>query len=117
MHLTAFYLGGNPTEDIGPLANLTQLTFLHLNDNPLIENLGPWLANLAQLRVVHLTATIVDTVLWHRLDGVDLVGYSLNQIENLGPLANLTQLTRCTSKQQYDCRYQSSGRLDGANLG
>ena len=88
------HLGSNPIEDIGPLSNLTQLRFLRLNDNRLLENIDS-LASLAQLRVVHLDRNaIVDISPLAGLTGLTSLDIRYNQIENLSPLANLTQLTQ-----------------------
>ena len=93
MHLTALHLGGNQIEEVGPLADLIQLTFLRLNDNLRIEDISP-LTNLIQLRVVHLDRNaIVDISPLSRLTNLEIIDLRRNRVVNVRPLSNLTQLT------------------------
>ena len=96
VNLTELNLARNNISDLEPivnlLANLTQLTALHLGGNR-IENIGP-LANLIQLKVVHLDYTgIVDVGPLAPLTNLEIIDLRRNLIINVRPLANLTQLT------------------------
>ena len=93
-NLTELRLGENPITDISPLAHLTQLTLLRLNDCWTIDDINP-LADLTQLNVLDLDRNlIVDLSPLTGLMALTSLDLRYNQIENLGPLANLTQLTR-----------------------
>ena len=93
-NLTELRLGENPITDISPLAHLTQLSFLRLNDCWTIDDISP-LAHLTQLKGLDLDRNlIVDISPLTGLTALESLDIRFNQIENLGPLANLTQLTR-----------------------
>ena len=64
-------IGLNRISDISPLANLTNLTILYLDNNKISDITH--LANLTDLKDLHL---------------------NINNIEDITPLANLTNLTR-----------------------
>ena len=96
LNLTELNLAGNNISDlipiVGPLANLMQLTALHLGDNQ-IEDISP-LANLIQLKVVHLYwNAIVDVGPLAHLTNLEIIDLRRNRIMNVRPLENLTQLT------------------------
>ena len=94
INLTELRLGENPITDISPLAHLTQLSFLRLNDCWTIDDISP-LAHLTQLKVLDLDRNlIVDISPLAGLTALESLDIRFNQIENLSPLANLTQLTR-----------------------
>ncbi len=94
MQLTALHLGGNRIEDISPLANLTQLTQLRLNENWRIEDISS-LSKLTQLRKADLDRNeIVDVGPLARLTNLESLDLRDNRIIDVRPLANLTQLTQ-----------------------
>ena len=92
-NLTELHLGENPITDISPLAQLTQLSFLRLNDCWTIDDISP-LANLTQLGWLDLDRNlIVDIGPLAGLTGLTSLDIRYNQIEDLSPLANLMHLT------------------------
>ena len=91
--LTELRLGENPITDISPLAQLTQLSLLRLNDIWGIIDISP-LAHLTQLNWLDLDRNlIVDIRPLAGLTGLTSLDIRYNQIENLRSLANLTHLT------------------------
>jgi hypothetical protein len=79
--------------DISPLAQLTQLKGLELNDNQ-IQDISP-LAQLTQLTTLDLEGNEIQDIspLAH-LTQVKGLFLGINQIQDISPLAQLTQLTR-----------------------
>ena len=105
-NLTELRLGENSIRDIRPLAGLTQLTLLRLNDCWTIDDISP-LADLTQLQVLHLDRNlIVDISALAGLTALESLDIRFNRIESLSPLANLTQLTglRLNNNQIKDVR-------------
>ena len=93
-NLTDLRLGENPIADINPLADLTQLTLLRLNDCRTIADITP-LAGLVQLQVLDLDRNLIlDIGPLADLTALESLDLRYNQIEDVSPLANLTQLTR-----------------------
>ena len=93
LQLTVLQLGGNQIEDISPLANLTQLTVLRLNENWRIEDIGS-LSNLTHLRKADLDRNqIVDVRPLANLMNLVSLDLRFNRIVDVSPLANLLQLT------------------------
>ncbi len=92
-NVTELRLGENPITDISPLAHLTQLSFLRLNDCWTIDDISP-LADLAQLQGLDLDRNLIlDIGPLSGLTALISLDIRHNQIEDLSPLANLTQLT------------------------
>ena len=92
-NLTELRLGENPITDISPLAQLTQLSFLRINDCWTIDDISP-LANLTQLGWLDLDRNlIVDIGPLAGLTGLTSLDIRYNQIEDLSPLSNLMHLT------------------------
>ena len=91
-NLTDLRLGENPIRDISPLAHLTRLAILRLNDCWTIDDVTP-LANLTQLHVLHLDRNLIGDINplagLTKLEELDL---RYNRIIDVSPLANLTQL-------------------------
>ena len=94
VNLTELRLGENPIAGISPLADLTQLTLLRLNDCWTIDDITV-LADLTQLTVLDLDRNlIVDVGPLAGLTALESLDLRYNQLEDIGPLANLTQLWR-----------------------
>ena len=92
-NLIELRLGENPITDISPLAHLTQLSFLRLNDCWTIDDISP-LAHLTQLNWLDLDRNlIVDIGPLAGLTALESLDIRYNQIEKLSPLANLMHLT------------------------
>ena len=92
-NLTELRLGENPIADISPLAHLTQLSFLRLNDCWTIDDISP-LAHLKKLEGLDLDRNlIVDIGPLAGLTALTALDIRFNRIEDLRPLATLTQLT------------------------
>ena len=91
-NLTELRLGGNPIRDISPLAGLTQLTLLRLNDCWTIDDISS-LAHLTQLNWLDLDRNLIVDIRslagLTALTSIDLRG---NRIIDVSPLANLMQL-------------------------
>ena len=101
VNLTRLELGGarvdgewhtNPISDVSPLAALTQLTYLSLDDTA-VSDVSP-LANLTQLTYLDLLGTDVSDVsplaALTQLTYLDLLG---TDVSDISPLSALTQLT------------------------
>ena len=90
--LTYLVLNDTAVSDVSPLANLTQLTYLVLNDTA-VSDVSP-LANLTQLTELNLNRTAVSDVSslanLTQLTWLDLGGTGVSDVS---PLAALTQLT------------------------
>ena len=86
-NLTDLRLGENPIRDISPLAHLTQLTFLRLNDCWTIGDISP-LAHLAQLKVLDLDRNLIVNIgPLAGLTALESLDIRYNQIEDVNPLA------------------------------
>ena len=98
--LTSLHLGrvtteaafGNSVSDIGPLENLTNLEFLFLDSNQ-IGDISK-LANLTQLKQLGLSSnSISDISTVANLTGLTFLEIGFNQVSDLTPVASLTNLT------------------------
>ena len=79
--------------DLTPLAGLTQMTYLHLNDNYKITDLTP-LAGMTQMTELNLYHNkITDLTPLAGLNQLTYLHLNGNKIADLTPLADLNQLT------------------------
>lgn len=94
-NLTELHLGQNPITDLQPLANLTTLESLHiwsLSPNTPDLDLRP-LANLVNLKALSLERNgISDIRLLAGFKQLRLLHLTGNQIEDINPLSGLTEL-------------------------
>ncbi|MCP4344977.1 MAG: leucine-rich repeat domain-containing protein [Desulfobacterales bacterium] len=91
-NLTELHLFFNQISDIGPLADLTNLTKLYLDSNQ-IGDISP-LENLTNLTELDLnTNQISDISPIVSLTDLAKLNISFNQISDISPLENLTKLT------------------------
>ena len=94
-NLRNLFLPSNPIKDLTPLANLTQLQFLHLMDVPKdgpMEDLT-FLKNLTELRELYLGyCWITDITPIQNLTKLVLLDLRVNRIVDISPLANLASL-------------------------
>ena len=89
------WLNSNRISDLSPLAGLTQLTHLHLNDpnDRIISDITP-LTNLTQLSTLYLAHNIIsDITPLTNLTQLTELSLWNNSISDITPLAGLTQLT------------------------
>ena len=93
VNLKSLYLWGNEINDLSPLAGLTSLTQLILNQNH-IRDLSS-LSNLTNLTSLQIWGNqITDLSPLANLNNLTELDLSENQVANISPLANLTNLTQ-----------------------
>jgi internalin A len=91
-NLDKLWLTGNNFADLGPLAALSNLTFLTIDFNPLATNLAP-LSGLTRLRVLVASENgISDITPLSGLTGLQALSLEVNLITDIGPLKDLPEL-------------------------
>ena len=93
-NLTRLNFYGNSISDVSPLANLINLTSLHLGYNPSLSDISP-LANLTNLTHLYLSYNpISDVSPLANLTNLTSLNLSWNRaLSDISPLKNLTNLT------------------------
>ena len=91
--LTELDLRVNLISDVSPLANLTNLAELHLDNNPPLSDVSP-LSKLTNLTQLGLSFTLVSDVSpLSKLTNLTQLGLSFTLVSDVSPLSKLTNLT------------------------